>query len=158
MSQTLLRFSLQVAVAASCFMAAVPLAFHKSARIPKDAEAGKAKYDEDYAAALKAANLFCQHWMHGDYPVAKLMLTERIRYEYPEQRLRDIIGGVGNPRQLSYEIYDGRKLDDNRIAFRIRLFQVYIGQGDKRLESPLEQIVLIKKSNNNWLVDEFPIP
>lgn len=154
-----LRFCLRVAFVAGVLLAAIaPLACEKPASEPEEMESEKTKYDEDYIAALKAANLFCQHWLLGDYPVAKMMLTKRLRHEHSEQRLKDVLGGVGNPRHAAYEVYGGRKLDDTRITFKVRLFQVYIGQGEKRIEAPAERIVLIKESKNNWLVDEFPIP
>ncbi len=156
---TLLRVCLRVAIAAGIFsVAAVPLACKEPADGPQEAGPEKPVYDEDYAAALNAANLFCEHWLHGDYPVARLMLTRRLRYKYPEQQLRDLIGGVGNPLHVAYEVYDGRKLDAGRIAFKVRFFQVYVGQREKRMEAPLGQLVLIKEAENNWLVDEFPIP
>ena len=114
------------AVLAAAFLGAMlaPLACEQPAPGPDEMEPEKTKYDEDYIAALRTANQFCQAWLRGDYPTAKIMLTRRLIYEYPEQRLKDIIGGVSNPRHGAYEVFDGRKLDDNRIAFKVRVFQI----------------------------------
>ncbi len=159
MNNRLLRVCLRLAiVVGAASLAAAPLACKKPADAPLDTEPEKAKYDEDYVAALSAANRFCESWLHRDYSAARAMLTRRLVFEYPEQRLKDMIGGVGNPSHGAYEICEGRKLDDSRIAFKVRFFQVYVGQHENRVEAPLEQIVLIKEADNIWQVDEFPIP
>ena len=126
-------------------------------RPPATTRPAKTQHDLEYAAALDAANDFCRAWRYGDYKTARAMMTRRFAGQYPDRRLRGAIGSQGGPEHLAAEVWDGRRLEDGRYEFRVRLFHYYGGQTENRLEAPVKKMILLRQ-NKRWLVDGFPIP
>lgn len=123
----------------------------------RPAENATAADDAAYASALRAANDFCRAWQMRDYRTGRAMLTVRLQRKYPEDDLRAAIAGQTNPRHEAYEVSAGNRLGEGRYAFRLRLFLLYSGERDIRVESPVERIVLMKDKSGQWRVDEFPM-
>ncbi len=122
--------------------------------------AGKTPSPDDhaaYASALGSANDFCLAWRTRDYEAGRAMLTVRLQRKYPEDSLRSAIVGLANPRHEAYEISAGSRLGKGRFAFKLRLFLLYSGERDTRIEAPVERIVLVQDDSGKWRVDEFPM-
>ncbi len=114
--------------------------------------------DGDYAAALAVANRFCHTWLNRDVDGGRALLTKRFIRQYPEQQIRDAIAGLTSPRHEAYEISQGQKKADGQFQFQVRLLLVYEGQRDNRIESPQEQITVVRSEAGVWQVDGFPVP
>ena len=115
-------------------------------------------YDDDYTAALGAADMFCQAWKTRDLYGGQALLSAGMKAKYTPERIRLMIMGRANPRHAAYEIFDGTRLDDGRLAFSLRLFHSYAGRHYSRVEAPLSRIVLARDDAGHWKVDEFPVP
>ncbi len=115
-------------------------------------------YDDDYTAALGVANMFCQAWKTRDLYVGQALLSAGMKAKYTPERIRQMIMGQANPRPAAYEIFAGRRLDDGRLAFSLRLFHSYAGRNYNRIEAPLNRIVIARDDAGQWKVDEFPVP
>ena len=114
-------------------------------------------YDDNYLAALAAANEFCQAWRERDVDTAKALLSPRIRRTFSNQHIADALSGTSNPHHAAYEISDGERGPRGTIVFRLRLFYRYTGRAQDRIEAPAASIVLYRDEGGNWLVDRFPL-
>jgi hypothetical protein len=115
------------------------------------------KYDEEYLAALAAANEFCHAWRQGDVAAGRPLLSPRIKRTFPDSRIRDVISGTPNARHVAFEISAGSRGADGSIAFRVRLFHRYTGRAEDRIEGPVQSIVMQPDGAGRWLVDRFPL-
>jgi len=115
-------------------------------------------YDDDYAAALGAADMFCQAWKTRDLHGGQVLLSARMKAGATPEQIRNIIMGRANPSHAAYEIFGGRRLDDGRIAFSLRLFYRYAGRNYNRIEAPLQRIVIARDEAGQWKVDDLPVP
>ncbi|MHC4294321.1 MAG: hypothetical protein ACYSTL_01915 [Planctomycetota bacterium] len=118
----------------------------------------RAKYDDDYLAALAAADAFCDAWKNSDEFAGRALLSARMRRRYPDRQLRDAIVGSDNPAHGAYEISNGRRMRDGRYSFDVRLLYRYSGQRSERIEAPVAKIVISHEKTGEWYVDEFPVP
>jgi len=118
---------------------------------------GPAVGDAEYVSALKVVNEFCQAWQQGNYLNARSLMSQRLLEGQPAEKLTDAIATAGNPAHSAYEIHEGRRLDDGRLAFAVRLYRSFEGKLQSRVESPLERVVLARGQDGQWRVDEFPL-
>ena len=115
-------------------------------------------YNDDYAAALGAADMFCQAWKTRDLYGGQAVLSARMKAGATPEHIRNIIMGRVNPSHAAYEIFGGSRLDDGRIAFSLRLLYRYAGRNYNRIEAPLKRIVIARDKAGQWKVDDFPVP
>jgi len=152
----LCRIVLMLTVAA-LLLTAAGCEQNRPPRPPTTTRPAKTQRGLEYAAALDTANDFCRAWRYGDYKTARAMMTRRFAGQYPDRRLRGAIGTGSGPQHLAAEVWDGKRLEEGRYEFHVRLFHYYGGQMENRLEAPVKKIILLKQ-NKRWLVDGFPIP
>ena len=144
---------------AAAIVASMPLACQQEQQPPPPTtQPAETPLDDNYIDALAAANQFLDAWKKCDYPIGKARMSRRLIRQYPESRLRDAVTGLPNPHHVAFEIFDGKRLPDGRIAFKIRLFYKYTGQINDKIEGPVQRIILAADDTGDWLVDEFPIP
>ena len=93
------------------------------------------RYDREYLRALAAANEFCHYWRKGSFADGMALVTDRLAGRYPEQRLAMAIAGGGHPVHAGFEIFGGR-----------------------RIEAPVDPMVMARQADGVWLVDEFRVP
>lgn len=128
-------------------------------RATKTRPAGRAPvYDDDYTAALGVADMFCQAWKTRDLYGGRPLLSARMEAAYTSERIRNMIMGRANPHHAAYEIFGGKRLEDGRLAFSLRLFHSYAGRHYSRIEAPLQRIVIARDEAGQWKVDDFPVP
>ncbi|MCD6304313.1 MAG: hypothetical protein J7M21_05055 [Planctomycetes bacterium] len=111
----------------------------------------------EYAAALAAADEFCDAWRRGDVSAGLPMLSGRIRRTVPDERISDVIAGGTNPVHVGYQIGPGRRNDDGSYSFTVRLFYRFTGRTAGRIEAPPGRIVLVRDADGQWVVDRFPL-
>ena len=104
-------------------------------------------------------------WAERDRDGSVRHMSQRLLAEHPEERIDAALAGKGNPLHVAFEISEGRKTPEgrpggpaDRMSFRVRLFYRYLGQMDNRMEAPLIDLVLVRETDDQWRVDEFPIP
>ena len=124
---------------------------------PKQRKAS-AGYNADYLAALSVANEFCRAWQRGNYPAGRGLLSRRLTRLHSEATLKGAIVAVASPAHGGYEILGGKAAGADRFTFQVRLFYVFAGQAEDRIEVPIERVALVRAAGGRWLVDEFPIP
>ena len=116
----------------------------------------KAK-EQAFLAALRTANAFCEAWRAGDFSTARRLMSERLIRRHSEGRLNSSVVPPAGGEHVGYLLSSGKHLSDGRVAFKLQLFFVYAGLYEKRLERPVDRIVLIGGGDDPWKVDEFPI-
>ncbi len=146
---------LRVAVALSAVTAAAVFGCRPRDQAPPAAAAEDPEYLAAYADALAVANAFCRAWQAKDVGAGKALLSTRVRRTFPDQQMHDAIAGPANPAHLAFEIHDGSR-EDERFAFRLRLFYRFAGRAQQRVEARDEAILLVREGEA-WLVDAFPL-
>ena len=84
-------------------------------------------------------------------------MGERLLRRHSESRLQNSVVPPAGGEHVGYLLSGGKHLSDGRVAFKLQLFFVYAGRYDKRLEKPVDRIVLVGGGDDLWKVDEFPI-
>lgn len=107
--------------------------------------------DQDYIAALVAANRFLQAWQNQDHETAILLLTDRVKQHTKEERLEAFFTPAAHSQQ-AYEITSGKKLGPGHYVFRVTLFS----SGQKSACPHPSQLVIIRAGKNDWAVDRMP--
>jgi hypothetical protein len=107
--------------------------------------------DQDYIAALIAANRFLQAWQTHDHETAILLLTDKVKRHTREDRLEAFFNPAAHAEQ-AYEINAGKKLGPGRYIFRVTLFS----SGQKSSHPHASQLVIIRSGMNDWAVDKMP--
>ena len=113
--------------------------------------------EDEYSRALGIANQFCEAWRTGDASFSRSLLTSRFVRRYPDATINGALADMGNPTHAAYELFDGRRLGDGRIAFKARFYYRYVGQQSDRMETSAGRLVLIGDAESQWKVDEFPM-
>ncbi len=113
--------------------------------------------DEAVAGAWETAEKFAKAWRDREFATAKTLFSPKIIARYPEQVLRDRILGAPNHVHKSAEISSGRRIDDDRVEFQLRLTFVSTGSIGSRVQTDDWTIVLVRYGTK-WLIDEIPIP
>jgi hypothetical protein len=116
---------------------------------------------EDYVGALRAANEFCQAWQRGEYTTyTRNLMSQRMLKQHSEEKILNTIGGGLNPRHAAYELSEGRRLDDGRYAFKLKLYFWYAGGTSDRTETVPGEMILAREASDRsgqWKVDQFPM-
>ena len=110
------------------------------------------RVDQDYIAALAAANRFLSAWQSQDHETAILLLSDKLKQHTREDRL-DTFFSPGARTQQAYEISSGKKLSPGRYLFRVTLFN------SNRQKSPRprsSQLVVTRSGKNDWTIDKLP--
>ena len=110
------------------------------------------RVDQDYIAALAAANRFLSAWQNQDRETAILLLTDKLKQHTKEERL-DTFFSPSTHTQQAYEISSGKKLRQGCYIFRVALFN----SGQPKSAHPhSSQLVVIRSGKNDWAIDKIP--
>ena len=113
--------------------------------------AKRAAIDQDYIAALAAANRFLQAWQNQDHETAILLLTDTLKQHTNEQALETFFIPAAHAQQ-AYEISSGKKLAPGRYIFTVKLFN----SAAKSLRQRPSQLVVTRAGKNDWAIDKLP--
>jgi hypothetical protein len=109
--------------------------------------------DENYIAALAAANRFLHAWQTQDQETGLLMLSDHSRQQTAEEKLESFFTPPAHTQQ-AYEIRPGRKLAEGEYSFPVSLFTY---QGGRKWTRPrTSQIEITRTGKNDWTVDKLP--
>ena len=135
-------------IAAVLLFALVPMfARTRSASTP-------AAVDQDYIAALAAANRFLHAWQSLDQETGLLMLSDKLRQQTTEDRLETFFTPASSAQE-AYEISRGKKLKPGRYSFPVALFAT--PEGDRRWLRPhFSEIIVTRIGKNDWTIDKLP--
>ena len=158
MARNRLRMTLVWPAVALAAAAALPACKEIARRGSTTAPAGSGGGDANYTSALAAANRFCQAWQNRDLAKARSFLTRGMVRRHRENQLNDALAGPGNPEHSAFEIFPGQKEDAGRYVFRVRLHLKFSGQMEDPVEKPVVRLVLLRDTDGEWLVDDFPVP
>ena len=110
------------------------------------------RVDQDYIAALAAANRFLSAWQNQDHETAILLLTDKVKQHTKEERL-DTFFSPSTHTQQAYEISSGKKLRQGCYIFRVTLFN----SGQQKSPRPRSsRLVVIRSGKNDWAIDKIP--
>ena len=110
------------------------------------------RVDQDYIAALAAANRFLSAWQNQDHETAILLLTDKVKQHTKEERLNAFFTPATRTEQ-AYEISSGKKLRQGCYIFRVTLFN----SGQPKSAHPhSSQLVVIRSGKNDWAIDKIP--
>jgi hypothetical protein len=110
----------------------------------------RASVDEEYVAALAAANHFLQAWQNQDRETAILLLTDNLKQHTREERLEAFFTPAAHTQE-AYEISSGKKLAPGRYAFTVRLFSSV-----DRTSRRTSHLVVTRTRRNDWAIDKLP--
>src|SRR5579864_7573774 len=79
------------------------------------------RVDQDYIAALAAANRFLSAWQNQDHETAILLLSDKLKQHTKEERLEAFFTPAAHTQQ-AYEISSGKKLSSGSYIFCVTLF------------------------------------
>jgi len=107
-----------------------------------------------YLHALQTANAFLWAWLTRDSEEGLRLMSDHLRTQiHDDEWLRQFVVGLSNPRHQAFEIGRGRRLNTNRYAFPVTLYELYSGaQGGARYLGILE----VEKRNEVWRVNRLP--
>lgn len=108
--------------------------------------------DQDYVAALAAANRFLQAWQNQDHETAILLLSDKLKQHTNEDRLEDFFTPAAHAQQ-AYEISSGKKLAPGRYIFAVTLFNSAAGKSPPHRPSHL---IVTRTGKNDWAIDKLP--
>ena len=107
--------------------------------------------DQDYIAALAAANRFLQAWQNQDHESAIILLSDKLKQHTSEQALETFFTPADRSAQ-AYEISSGRKLAAGRYLFTVKLFNSTTGTVRHRPS----HLVVTRTGRNDWAIDKLP--
>ena len=110
------------------------------------------RVDQDYIAALAAANLFLSAWQNQDHETSILLLTDKLKQHTKEERLDAFFTPAAHTQQ-AYEISSGKKLSPGRYLFRVILFNSGPQKSPRRHSS---QLIVTRSGKNDWAIDKIP--
>jgi len=110
-----------------------------------------------YAPALASANAFCRAWQSQDYLAAKKLFSAALLERHAVGRLVSAVQGATNHKHVAYEISRGRRLEDGRYEFPVRLYVRYTGQMSDRQETIDARVVVVSDAAGLWRLDEIPM-
>lgn len=112
----------------------------------------------DYMDALAVMNKFWLAWQEQDSEAARIYMTRRLIRQHSDQQIVDYLAGSGNPHHVAFEVLEGKQIEPGRFEFKVRLFFKFTGRLDNRIETPVEQAVIIRDKRGKWMIDDLPIP
>ena len=124
----------------------VPSVYAAKHGVPK-----RAVIDQDYVAALAAANRFLQAWQNQDHETAILLLTDKLKQHTNEQALETFFVPAVHAQQ-AYEISSGKRLAPGRYIFTVILFNSSV----KLLPHRPSQLIVSRTGTNDWAIDKLP--
>lgn len=107
------------------------------------------RVDQDYIAALAAANRFLSAWQNQDRETAILLLTDKLKQHTKEERLDAFFSPAAHTQQ-AYQISSGKKIGPGHYVFRVALFN----SASRAAHS--SQLVVIRSGKNDWAIDKMP--
>jgi hypothetical protein len=109
--------------------------------------------DNDYVAALSAADRFLQAWQTQDHEAGLLLLTDSAKHVTSEEQLEKMLSpGTSTPR--GYQIARGKKLSAGRYSFPMTLYEVT--GPHKPLHIHNSQIIVVHTGKDDWAIDKLP--
>jgi len=121
-------------------------------RAPVKTATAPAPVDQDYIAALAAANRFLHARQSHDQETGVLLLTDAVKNHISEDYLSAFFSSES---ESTYEISRGKKLDAGRYSFPVTLFEMPSNQ-HKWTRPRLSQIVILKTGRDDWAIDKLP--
>jgi hypothetical protein len=110
--------------------------------------------DQDYIAALAAANRFLHAWQSLDQETGLLMLSDKLRQQTSEDRLEAFFTPASSAQE-AYEISRGKKLNHGRYSFPVALFAT--PEGNRRWLRPrFSEIIVTRIGKSDWIIDKLP--
>lgn len=82
-------------------------------------------------------------------------MSDRLRKLKSDEEWGDTICGMSNPHHQAFEVTNGKKLSDGRIAFDVQLYEHYSYQPDWGRVLPIRRIVLAKIEPETWHADDI---
>ena len=110
--------------------------------------------DQDYIAALAAANRFLHAWQSLDQETGLLMISDKLRQETTQDRLENFFTPASSTQE-AYEISRGKKLNAERYSFPVALFATPAGSR-RRLPPHFSEIIVRRSGRNDWIIDKLP--
>lgn len=107
--------------------------------------------DQDYIAALAAANRFLQAWQSQDHETVVLLLTDKVKQHTKEEAL-DAFFAPSPRTQQAYEISSGKKLAPGRYVFAVTLFN----SGAAKPAHRFSRLIVTRAGKNDWAIDKLP--
>jgi len=135
----------------SCFSLPV-FAKKKNTPLPDSPHAATAT-DNDYVAALSAADRFLQAWQTQDHEAGLLLLTDSAKHVTSEDQLEKMLSpGTSTPR--GYQIARGKKLSAGRYSFPVTLYEVTGPHKPPHIHN--SQIIVVHTGKDDWAIDKLP--
>ena len=107
--------------------------------------------DRDYVSALGTADHFLQAWLIRDHESGLLLLADQAKDHTSAERLEQYFSPESSSRR-AYQIGRGRKLRAGRYTFPVVLFE----DGTAAPRTRNSQIVIVRSSNDDWVVERIP--
>lgn len=113
-----------------------------------------------YVEALRVANAFLSAWAQRQPETGLALMSAAVRARDPDPTrpdlrggLRQYMSGLGNPHHDAFEIGAGSLAGPDRIAFPVRLFEVYSGESTGVVYSDTLEMT---RQGGEWRVDRLP--
>jgi hypothetical protein len=107
--------------------------------------------DQDYIAALAAANRFLQAWQNQDHETAIILLSDKLKQHTREEALETFFTPADHAQQ-AYEISSGKKIAPGRYIFIVKLFN----SGSKAAPHKQSRLIVTRTGKNDWAIDKLP--
>lgn len=113
--------------------------------------------DKDYLMALNTADRFLYAWVMRDGLTAYDLVTDNIKKGCASPMdFQRYFAGLSNPHHEAFEIDGGTRNGENRICFKVWLYEYYTGTTPppykRRKPSRIE---LVKVGKDTWRVDQI---
>jgi hypothetical protein len=107
-----------------------------------------------YLHALQTANAFLWAWLTRDADEGLRLISNHLRTQiHDDERLRQFVVGLSNPRHQAFEIGRGCRHNTNRYAFPVTLYELYSGE---QVGARYLGILEVEKQSEVWRVNRLP--
>lgn len=113
--------------------------------------------DKDYLQALNTADRYLYAWTMRDGSIAYELITQDLKKNYTDFNDFQLhFAGVSNPHHQAFEICGFQQMSEERICFRVWLYEDYTGVDIRQFKRPKPYLLeLVKVDKEKWLVNNL---